>query len=265
MKKLTVLFCVLAFTAACSGSKKQDVQPVAPMQPAVKAELPLPTPQPQMQPQPGVDPVLAATERAALNNDAAAQYQLGVIYENGTLVQQDLDKAFEWYRKSAAQSYAPAQGKLAFAYFQRQPNTGIKDTETAVKYMRAAASAGDVNAMYLLGILYTEGRAVPKNEQAALGYFGRAADKGHALSQYNIGVMYKEGNNGLRKDGQMAIYWFTKAAKQNDKRAMYALGTIYRDGCCGNVPANAAKAREWFAKGVGCGCGHSAKALEAMK
>ena len=53
-----------------------------------------------------------------MNNedDAAAQFKLGVMYENGEGVPKDSVKAVEWYRKAAEQGYAPAQFKLGWMY-----------------------------------------------------------------------------------------------------------------------------------------------------
>ena len=44
--------------------------------------------------------------KAAEQGDAAAQYNLGVIYYNGEGVTQDYAEAVKWYRKAAEQGYA---------------------------------------------------------------------------------------------------------------------------------------------------------------
>ena len=43
---------------------------------------------------------------------ADAQYNLGVMYANGSGVPKDEVKAVEWYRKAAQQGHAHAQSKL---------------------------------------------------------------------------------------------------------------------------------------------------------
>ena len=45
-----------------------------------------------------------------------AQYNLGVMYDNGTGVPLDDAEATKWYRKSAEQGYAPAQSNLGAMY-----------------------------------------------------------------------------------------------------------------------------------------------------
>jgi TPR repeat protein len=52
----------------------------------------------------------------AERGDAAAQYNLGVCYDDGEGVAQDHREAANWYRKSALQGYAEAQFTLGFCY-----------------------------------------------------------------------------------------------------------------------------------------------------
>src|ERR1019366_8653341 len=52
----------------------------------------------------------------ATEGDAAAQYNLGLIYENGTGVPQDYAESVRWYRKSAEQGLANAQYNLGYIY-----------------------------------------------------------------------------------------------------------------------------------------------------
>ncbi|MDO1935179.1 tetratricopeptide repeat protein, partial [Escherichia coli] len=59
---------------------------------------------------------LPAIEKSAEGGNAASQYQLGVKYENGEGVEQDAQKALEWYIKAAEQGHAEAQLNLALMY-----------------------------------------------------------------------------------------------------------------------------------------------------
>src|SRR3990172_7650549 len=56
----------------------------------------------------------------AEQGDALAQYNLGVMYENGQGVPQDYAEAVKWYRKAADQGVALAQSNLGFAYANGQ-------------------------------------------------------------------------------------------------------------------------------------------------
>ncbi|MHB1758463.1 MAG: tetratricopeptide repeat protein [Leptospirillum sp.] len=48
--------------------------------------------------------------------DAAAQYKLGMIYENGKVVPLDVEKVAHCFRLTAKQGYAPAQFNLGQLY-----------------------------------------------------------------------------------------------------------------------------------------------------
>src|SRR3546814_4292055 len=48
---------------------------------------------------------------------AAAQYKLGLMYENGRGVAKDLAMAEKWYALAAEQGYSSAQYNLAFVHY----------------------------------------------------------------------------------------------------------------------------------------------------
>uniref|UniRef100_UPI003567E3EB tetratricopeptide repeat protein n=1 Tax=Sneathiella sp. TaxID=1964365 RepID=UPI003567E3EB len=52
----------------------------------------------------------------AEQGDADAQYNLGVMYYNGTGVPQDYKQAVKWYTAAAEQGFANAQHNLALMY-----------------------------------------------------------------------------------------------------------------------------------------------------
>ena len=49
--------------------------------------------------------------------NAKAQYNLGVMYDNGEGVPQDDAEAVKWYRKATEQGYAKAQNNLGLMYY----------------------------------------------------------------------------------------------------------------------------------------------------
>jgi TPR repeat protein len=58
----------------------------------------------------------------------AAQYNLGVLYENGRGTPVDFAKANEWYRKASVQGDALAIGNLGMLYVRGQ---GVKENKIA--------------------------------------------------------------------------------------------------------------------------------------
>lgn len=112
----------------------------------------------------------------AAAGDAQAQFALGNDYIDGREVAQDYGQAVIWYRKSAAQGYAPALNQLGY---MQENKIGL-----------------------------------PRDYKRALYYYRLAAKKGNALAEYNLGAMYQSGLQ-VRRDYRQAFEWYRKAADQN--------------------------------------------------
>ncbi|MDX2457423.1 MAG: tetratricopeptide repeat protein [Gammaproteobacteria bacterium] len=80
--------------------------------------------------------------------DVEAQYNLGVMYDQGASVDQDLGKAASWYRKAAEQGFLDAQANLGIMYFRGE---GVPcDHTEAARWFQLAANKGDAEAANLL-------------------------------------------------------------------------------------------------------------------
>lgn len=78
--------------------------------------------------------------KAASQNFAAAQYNLGDCYYDGRGLAQDEGEAAKWFRKAADRNYGPAQYNLGLCYYQGQ---GVpKDDVEALKWFLLAALRG---------------------------------------------------------------------------------------------------------------------------
>ena len=94
---------------------------------------------------------LPAIRVAAERGEAWAQADLGSMYEEGMVVQKDLGRAVDWYRRAADQGYPGAQTNLAVLYANGQ---GVqKNQQQAVALLRQAAAKGDKIAQDNLRIL----------------------------------------------------------------------------------------------------------------
>src|SRR5206468_4449043 len=122
-------------------------------------------------------------------NDAKAQYNLGVCYEKGEGVGQveaerarlfgmagDPVEAVKWYRKAAEQNYATAQNNLGLCYEQGK---GVaKDLVEAPKWYRKAAEQNDATAQLYLGLCYVRGDGVAEDLVEAYKWLLLAARQG---------------------------------------------------------------------------------------
>jgi TPR repeat protein len=134
--------------------------------------------------------------------DAAAQYKLGALYDDGQGVPQDHAEAMRWYRKAAKQGYA------IVAYT-------IGDYQGAARLYRELAEQGDVEAQDRLGSMYNRGMGVPEDYAEAAKWYRKAAEQGYASAQYNLGNMYLSGD-GVPQDYVQAYKWFILMLSQND-------------------------------------------------
>ncbi len=90
-------------------------------------------------------------QKAAEQGNASAQYNLGVMYDNGQGVKKDYKKAIELYKKAAEQGNASAQSNLGVMYYYGR---GVKkDKIKAYQLMMKAAKQGNVLAQSNLDII----------------------------------------------------------------------------------------------------------------
>ena len=118
----------------------------------------------------------AKFKKAAEAGDAAAQYNLGVMFERGQAVAQDYGQAVRWYTKAAEAGNATAQSNLGLMYGQGH---GVaQDYGQAVRWYTKAAEAGDATAQSNLGLMYGWGIGVPKDYVLAYMWANLAASNG---------------------------------------------------------------------------------------
>jgi len=155
--------------------------------------------------------------RLVEQGDAMAQYNLGLMYDNGEGVPEDHTEAVKWYRKAAEQGLAKAQFNLGLMY---DNGRGVPEDHTeAVKWYRKAAEQGLAEAQFNLGFVYANGEGVPEDDTEAVKWYRKAAEQGLAKAQFNLGLMYANGE-GVPEDDTRAYAWLNLAAAQSNKNAI---------------------------------------------
>ena len=146
-------------------------------------------------------------------------------------------------RPSAEQNNPESQNNLGICYTYGQ---GVpKDDAEAVKWFRKAAEQSHPYAQYNLGICYANGQGVPKDEAEAVKWYRKAADQNVPGAQYNLGLSYANGQ-GVPVDYAEAVKWYRKAAEQNYPYAQYNLGLCYYNG--EGVTKDLSEAIKWTRK-----------------
>jgi localization factor PodJL len=165
----------------------------------------------------GLPPAFGSRLRtAAMNGDAAAEFEIASRYAEGRGVAQNLPAAAEWYERAAKRGLVPAQFRLGGLY---EKGLGVKkNLDTARTYYLAAGEAGNAKALHNLAVLYAEGFDGKPDYQSAAKWFRKAADYGIADSQYNLAVLYTRGI-GVERNFAEAYKWFALAARYGDTDA----------------------------------------------
>ncbi|SFV68144.1 hypothetical protein MNB_SM-4-1351 [hydrothermal vent metagenome] len=90
-------------------------------------------------------------QKAANQRNAAAQYNLGIMYEKGQGVTQSYVKAAKFYQKAATHGDTSAQNKLGSMYVKGQ---GVKQNDVKAKELfRKACGGGSEWGCKAYGIL----------------------------------------------------------------------------------------------------------------
>lgn len=127
----------------------------------------------------GVDPALLAKASAG---DAAAQVAVGEQYartavaeHNKTQMAADYQQELAWYQKAASQNNIAGEMHLAALYRDGAGNTVPRDMQQAAAWYRKAADQGDPTAQGILGVLYSIGQGVPRDDVEAYFWLDLAA------------------------------------------------------------------------------------------
>ncbi len=144
------------------------------------------------------------------------------------------------------------------------------DYAVALDNLQKAATQNNVDAQYLLGAMYDNGRGVIKNKRTAVEWYQKAADQGHTKAQDTLSSIHEKIANEQKKitleilfnlgvvaykasDYAVALDNFQKAAEQGHGKAkkcledadfQYELGRMYTNGQ--GIAKNKSVAVEWF-------------------
>lgn len=121
------------------------------------------------------------------------------------------------------------------------------DYVAALKELKPLAEAGNADAQYALGSMYSDGLGVRRSPRDAALWFEKAAQQGHADAQFSLGFLLLygagEGANAAPADAAAGLPWLEKAAAQGNGPAQYFVGYVYWTGL--GVTPDRDKARQW--------------------
>ena len=184
-------------------------------------------------------------------------YRTGKMQCYGLGTEQNYEKAFQWFLKSAQEDNKFAQYSLAnLCYY----GTGVeKDLPQAFLWYQKSSSQGQPYASYAVAQLYDKGEYVSKNAETAQGYYKVALlgflklenkDQADDNLYYKLGSMFKNGL-GTEADISKAIDYFKRSAEMNNKNGLYEYGKALIQGK--HIEADLNKGLECIEKSIKLG------------
>ncbi len=161
------------------------------------------------------DNAVPLLKQAAELGIAEAQYNLGYCYQVGAGVEQNQQKAIEWYSKSAELGFNDGLYQMMMAYGNGE---GVdQDSEKAFLYALKCAENGDGTCMWNVVNCYYQGMGVEKDMDKMLEWAIRLGKlknpenltkSGYITStRLQLAYMYRDGNE-LEQDYFKSYLWF---------------------------------------------------------
>ncbi|KAI9328291.1 hypothetical protein BDR26DRAFT_923536 [Obelidium mucronatum] len=157
----------------------------------------------------------------------AATHDLALCYLNGEGVQKNSKRSVELLTIAAEGGFVISQLSLA---------------------NRLLAGEGYLNAIFTLGKCHWNGHGTSQDYNLGVQYFKDAASKGDSESSFYLGLAYENGLGGCKKDAERAYQSFLACAEGEPNKAtqnaMYNLGVL----CFNKVTSTGRKsdATGWF-------------------
>ena len=173
-----------------------------------------------------------AFKKSAKKGHVEAQIMVGMCYEKGYGVDEDIEEAMDWYRKAA-----DSEDPLAEAVY----GMGLigKEKEKGIKYLKKAANKGCALAQTTLGIIYLD-----KDEEEAVKYLKKAAGQSLTGRKTVLDIfMEKEDHNPITdvlEDEEICV------EDASIVSAQVMLVAVYLEGL--GVERSTKEAKKWFEK-----------------
>ncbi|EXX76365.1 Rad53p [Rhizophagus irregularis DAOM 197198w] len=180
-----------------------------------------------------IDNAIKYFKSASLQEHPAAQYYLGICFENGFGVNKIESIALYWYKKAADNNFAIAQYSIGNIYqFGTFDN---RDYNLAFYYYNLSAYNECSFGLYMLGYCYLKGIGISVDEKMAFNLFLKAANMENKVAQYNVAICFDDGICAI-KDFDMALQWYKRSADNGYDRAierLNELNELYKDSLLG--------------------------------
>lgn len=150
----------------------------------------------------------------------------------GELGEKNKKAGFDYMIQAALQSDSQAQAILGMWYGF---DDSYKNGEQAWYWTNRSIEKNNLDGFFIMGMLYSNGIHVNKNDSLAIHYWEIAANKGEELSSNSLGLYYQYNHGSIKRDLGKALYWYKKSiedgntwdAPQNLNELYIDLGSYY--------------------------------------
>lgn len=192
-------------------------------------------------------------EGACKSGDKTSCSNLGVMYQNGWGVKQDIPKG-----ESLLYSACKVGNELGCDLLGETEYTDdgywLSKGHDLQGYTECCEN-GVVDGCSRIGLYYRGGfQGIDKDEKKAKNFFQKACDEGNANGCFNLGTMYLKGDV-VKQDYSKTIQLYKKACENNEFHACFSLGDMYSQGI--GTEQNRSQAKGYYKKsceqfGMGC-------------
>lgn len=176
-------------------------------------------------------------------------YCLGRMEYAGEGLEQDYEKAFQWYGLAAQAGHVHSNYCLAKMYYGGE--VVIQDYEQAKCFYEQAARGHDKYAYYALAKMYDNGIGTEQNYAKAAEYYTRASQGNVPYADYRLAHMFAIGQ-GVEQDQELSEILYRKALnefieqekQQPDAAVEFRIAEMYLRGI--GVEQNIDEAVKWL-------------------
>jgi uncharacterized protein len=158
-------------------------------------------------------------EKAAIQGNARAHMNLGLMYRDGTGVPRDASRSLAEFTTAANMGGIKASRYLGL--FAEE----VGDFAKAASFYQDGADRGDITSQFYLGRAYELGRGVSQDYALAFKWYSKSSERGdHVASDGVVGLagLYEHGL-GVPQDLNRAVALFKQAAATGNDAAKNAL------------------------------------------
>lgn len=236
-------------------------------------------------------------QKAAEQGNRSALYNLGLAYRYSRGVEKDLVMSIEYFQQAWEKGFDLAGCRIGDIYseeidvlnyelavqaYQATINAEDSDAEAikactfglgyvqfhelenyqaGLKMLDMAADLGDQNAMFELGIIYTDNKGVEANADKAITYYQRAIEQGSGRAAANLGYLYESGE-GVTKDNAKALHYYKLSSDRGSATGQNNYASFLRYGT--NVEKDPQAAYKLYLKSYAQGNTYAAENLGDM-